>query len=161
MSRGLSCNIALFLFIAAPPALLFAGALLVSLIPLPHALDRSRNLVAAVGCGTLGGVYLVVLAGLLIWWLLSYPQNADPAFARPGLEASAYALFGRQYHGQTHGRSADAYYIPPHRLNPGSLEVHLCTTLQTRLTISTGRPLHGCEGCQPLDLGDPELARLR
>ncbi|MBU0490513.1 MAG: hypothetical protein KKA73_31385 [Chloroflexi bacterium] len=161
MSRALPNGIMLLLALIVPPLLILGVALVLSLVPLPQALDRSRNLVAAVCAGMLGLIYIAGLAGYVLWSLLGYAQDADPAFTSLGLRAGAYGLFGRQYHGSVQGRATDVYYIPPHRLHAGTLEIYVQSTLQTRFTASRGRAVLGCEGCQPVPAGDPALAGLR
>jgi hypothetical protein len=140
---------------------MFACALALSLIPLPYTLDRSRNLVLAIGFGILGIVYVVGLTVYQVWSFLGSSRNVAAAFAQLGLKTSSYALFGRQYHGTIQERQVDVYFIPPYRYYPGSLEVYLDVSLRFRLAVAEKRPLLGCDGCRPLHLADSDLSHLQ
>jgi len=145
----------------ALPVLLLLCALTVYRMPLPAALDGSRDLVAAVAAGLLGAGYL---AGLLVYLALSLRRAGrvlDPVLTPSGLVAGGEFPLGRRYSGTLDGRGVELRYRPAYALQPARLDVTVDAQPGQRLAASAGpqRPLLDCRDCPRLDV--PELGSVR
>jgi hypothetical protein len=145
----------------ALPILILLCALIAYRVPLPAALDGSRDRVAAIAAGLLGVGYL---AGLLVYLSLSLRRAGralDPALTPSGLVAGWEFPLGRRYSGTLDGRDVEVRYQPAYALQPAHLDVTVVAQPGQRLAASAGpqRPLLDCRDCPRLEV--PGLRGVR
>ncbi len=141
------------------PIFILICAVLMMWLPLPDflppALSNGRNLAAALAAGALFMGNLVWMALYVIGSLLQYSRAVDHAFVPLGLEAQAYLLFGRQYHGLFQGRQVDITFVRGRWST--ALNIYVAAPLDTRAAIGAKRPLLDCRDCPRLALSIPGL----
>jgi hypothetical protein len=138
----------------ALPVLLLLCILTVYRMPLPAALDGSRDLTAAVVAGFLGLGYL---AGLLVFVLASLRRAGralDPALFPLGFVPESTFSLQRGYAGQLDGRTVEIRYHPAYALQPATLDLTVRAQPGQRLAASTGlqRPLLDCRDCPRVEV---------
>ena len=143
MKRGLLMMVLLIV----PPVLIFGIALFLLWLPLPPALSRNRNLIAAVVTGLLGMGYLIaVLVGVI-----SVVRHADPRLdevcAAYGWSARGYTLGGRQCDGELQGRAVTLRLQPGQGARRAVLDIFVAAQPPVKMAWGMRTPLLGCEGC--------------
>ena len=145
--------LAVLLFFAFP-ILLFACALVMIRVPLPQplppAMSRGRNLIAAIITGLLGLGYVVGVGAYAITQFLHAGRALDPVLTAAGLDGQGYALFGRRYRGEIEGRAVEVTVMPPQIIRPAQINVTVSADLGTRIALGRTRPLLDCRDCTRL-----------
>lgn len=153
------------LILLVPLVLIFLCAIAMLAIPLPRPLpepfSRGRNLVAAIGTGGLGLLYVGGLAVYLVTGVLGSGRSLDPAFAAAGFTSQSYMLTGREYRGMVRGRPAVVRYIPPYRAQAAVVDMTIRGSSPVRWAAGAQRPLLDCRDCAPMTVDAPALAGLQ
>ncbi|MBN2389405.1 MAG: hypothetical protein JXR84_01695 [Anaerolineae bacterium] len=137
----------MILLLIVPPVLICGIALLLLWLPLPMALSKNRNLIAAVVTGLLGMGYLIaVLVGAV-----AAVRHADPRLDEVctayGLAARGYALGGRQCEGELQERAVTLRLQPGQGARRAVLDIFVAAQPLVRMAWGMRKPLLGCEGC--------------
>jgi hypothetical protein len=144
-----------------PPVLICGIALLLLWLPLPPALSKNRNLIAAIATGLLGMGYLIaVLVGVI-----SVVRDADPRLdevcAAYGWSARGYSLGGRQCDGKFQGRAVTLRLQPGQGARRAVLDIFVAAQPPVKMAWGMRKPLLGCEGCTRITVDGWEDSALQ
>jgi hypothetical protein len=143
------------------PVLLALCTLIAYRVPLPAALDGSRDSISAGAIGILGAGYLVGLSAYLFLSVRRAGCALDPVLTSSGLDAGWEFPLGRHYSGTLDGRTADVRYRPAYALQPARLDITVDAQAGQCLSACAGpqRPLLACRDCPRLEV--PALRGIR
>jgi len=114
-----------------------------NVLPLPDAIDGSRDQVGAIAAGFFSFLYLI--------WIFFYTINSfrragkvfDDLCPGLGLKGESLGIFGREYSGILSERQIVIEYFPPRTIQRALLNIHVEAPLVQEFIISRQRPLLG------------------
>ena len=133
----------ILLMILLIPVIILTIALVMNIIPLPEAIDGSRNMIAAVSAGFFSFLYLVWLLVYITYSFRKAGRIFDDLCFKKGLEATSMGFYGRKYSGKINGKKIVIEYFPPRMIQRALLNVFLETRIENGFVISIKRPLLG------------------
>jgi len=133
----------ILLLILLIPVIIISIVLVINILPLPDAIDGSRDQVGAAAAGFFSFLYLVWIFFYTIHSFRRAGRVFDDLCLELGLKGTSLGIFGRKYSGTLGERQIVIDYFPPRMIQRALLNIYIETPLVKEFTVSKQRPLLG------------------
>ncbi len=155
----------MFLLLFLGPPMLLALAIFLLVVPLPppfpERLGKTRNLIAAIGAGIFGLLWLVALGVSVVAAFRKAGRAFESAMVALGLTAQSHMGVGRRYRGVIGGHAVDAEFVPARMLQWPLLGITVTANVGAEMFVGAQAPPLGGVGRQRVQIEGDALGELQ
>jgi hypothetical protein len=133
----------IILLIILIPVIILSIVLIMNVLPLPDAIDGSRDQIAAIAAGFFSFLYLTLIFFYTIYSFRRAGRVFDDLCFGLGLKGESFGIFGRKYSGILSERQVVIEYFPPKMIQRALLNIYIDALSTQEFTISRRKPLLG------------------
>ena len=133
----------ILLLILLIPVIIISIVLIINILPLPDAIDGSRDQIGAVAAGFFSFLYLVWIFFYTLYSFRRAGRVFDDLCLGSGLNGESWGIFGRKYSGILGERKIVIEYFPPRMIQRALLNIYVDALIVKEFTISRRKPLLG------------------
>lgn len=133
----------ILLLILLIPVIIISIVLIINILPLPDAIEGSRDQIGAIAAGFFSFLYLVWIFFYTIHSFRRAGRVFDDLCLGLGLKSTNMGIFGRKYSGILNERQIVMDYFPPRMIQRALLNIYVEASLVQEFTVSKRRPLLG------------------
>ena len=133
----------ILLLIILIPVIIISIVLIMNVLPLPDAIDGSRDQIGAVAAGFFSFLYLTWIFFYTIYSFRRAGRVFDDLCLGLGLKGESFGIFGRKYSGILSERQVVIEYFPPKMIQRALLNIYIDALSAQEFTVSRQKPLLG------------------
>ena len=133
----------ILLLIILIPVIIISIVFIMNVLPLPDAIEGSRDQVGAIAAGFFSFLYLTWIFFYTIYSFRKAGRVFEDLCLGLGLKGESFGIFGRKYSGILSERQVAIEYFPPKIIQRALLSIHIDALTVLEFTISRQKPLLG------------------